>query len=133
MHKFKSIILIDDDEDTLTLLKYWVAREKVASHVHTFNNGSDASEFIKTVSQSGNEHWPSLVMVDIYLPGLNGFDFLKELISLSQVNPKPKIFIVTGSENLKDIKNAALYDVDAFIKKPLSQKKLTKLLSRIAS
>ena len=133
MYKCKCIVLIEDDDDTLTLLRYWIAREKVAPHVHAFHNGHDASEFIKTVSGHGNKHWPSLIVLDTYLPDSTGFDFLKEMMPLWGINPKPKIFFISGSKNITDVKKASAFDIDAFINKPLNKKKLTKLLSRVAS
>ena len=132
MYKYKSILLVEDDEDTLGLLKLWSARQKIASHIHAFNNASDAGVFIKTHNGSKNDQWPSLIILDIYLPGLTGFDFLKELMPLCQINPKPKIFLITGSEDMHDVKNAVDYDVDAFIKKPLNHKKLTGILMKVA-
>jgi two-component system, response regulator len=129
MEKLNSIIVVDDDEGTLELLKYWITRKKITSKIYTFLHVSEAVDFVKGLSD-GSSLWPGLILLDLYLPGENGLELLEVLSSFLD-KPKPKIFIVTASENMKDLQAASVYDIDAFIKKPITQKKLDGIFSQI--
>lgn len=79
----KNIIIVDDD-----ILFCEVAKDQFSSdyHITTFNNGNDASEFIK------QNHF-DLLITDILLPGQDGF----EIIQLTQSERSDaKIIAISG-------------------------------------
>jgi response regulator of citrate/malate metabolism len=130
MTKLKNTLIIEDDEDTRTLVKYWLIRKKITRHVDEFSTVEDAMAFINNESLSDNA-WPGIVLLDLYLPDEKGFKFLENLSTNPVIRPYPKIFIITGSEKIQDIREASKYNIDAYIKKPLTQKKLDKSFSHV--
>jgi hypothetical protein len=50
MEKLNSIIVMDDEEGTLEILKYWITRKKIISKIYTFLHVSEAVAFVKGLS-----------------------------------------------------------------------------------
>jgi two-component system alkaline phosphatase synthesis response regulator PhoP len=115
----KKILLVDDEEDILEFLKYNLERENFEVLVST--NGEDA---LKQLSQS-----PDLIVLDIMMPGMDGFE-LYELIKKNKESQEiPIIFLTAKSGETDEIKGLNLGASD-YIQKPISPKKL---IARIKS
>ncbi|MCW9095141.1 MAG: response regulator transcription factor [Ignavibacteriaceae bacterium] len=115
----KKILLVDDEEDILEFLKYNLERENFEVLVST--NGEDA---LKQLSQS-----PDLIVLDIMMPGMDGFE-LYELIKKNKESQEiPIIFLTAKSGETDEIKGLDLGASD-YIQKPISPKKL---IARIKS
>jgi len=100
---------------------YWKNLFNVGYVVKTVNNGAEAIELAK-VEGFG------LVMCDLDMPDITGFDVLKVLNELDKV---PKIGIVTGcAEKLTSIEATAL-KVDFIINKPFELLELTSHLNAL--
>lgn len=74
MRKLKSVLLVDDDETTNFLNRFFVKQLDNNLAVHTVNNGKEAIEFLETVSQ--DENMPCLLILDTNMPIMNGWEFL---------------------------------------------------------
>ena len=84
-----------------------------------FNNSNDALRDFKP-------HFYDLVMLDIVMPKMDGFDLYKEL---KKVDPDVKVCFLTASEKYREGLWEGEYQTlskDLFIQKPLSIKDLTK-------
>jgi CheY-like chemotaxis protein len=72
MIKFKSILLIDDDEDCRFLTKNSLEKLQIAEAVSVFPNGKEAIDFII------NNHikpkaldYSTIIFIDYHMPGMN--------------------------------------------------------------
>ena len=84
-----------------------------------FNNSNDALRDFKP-------HFYDLVMLDIVMPKMDGFDLYKELL---KVDPDVKVCFLTASEKYREDLRKGEYQTlrkDLFIQKPVSIKDLTK-------
>ena len=133
MRKYKCMLLVDDDDDSCFLVKCYQERMKISSHFHVFNTGKEALEFIKDKTSGPDiisHTWPDLILLDINMPVMDGFDFLEEFHDLQvPETSKPKIFMLTNSNHPKDMKRAGKFDVDGYFIKPLTKEKLSYLVS----
>lgn len=111
------IALIDDNENILTSLT--ITLEHEGFEVSTFTNGSYALEDFK-------EEIPNLIILDIKMPDMDGFEVLRNLRQFSNV---PVIFLTSKDEEIDELL-ALKMGADDFIKKPFSQ---NLLLERIKS
>lgn len=105
----KSIVLVDDDHDILEFLTYNLRQADYK--VYTATNGEDAIALINKIE-------PSLVLMDIMMPGIDGIEALR-LIRASRINEQPLIVLLTArSEEYSQI---AGFDAgaDDFITKPI--------------
>ncbi|HKR07010.1 MAG TPA: response regulator [Bacteroidia bacterium] len=132
-HKYKCMLMIDDDDDSTYLVKCYQERNKLAAHFYTFKTGKEAMDFIHSVNTGDKtvlNHFPDLILVDINMPEMDGFDFLTEFKRIPiPENEKPKIFILSGSNHPKDISRAGKFDIDGYFVKPFTNKQLNYLAS----
>jgi two-component system alkaline phosphatase synthesis response regulator PhoP len=115
----KKILLVDDEEDILEFLKYNLERENFEVLVST--NGEDA---LKQLSQS-----PDLIVLDIMMPGMDGFELYELIKKNKESQDIPIIFLTAKSGETDEIKGLDLGASD-YIQKPISPKKL---IARIKS
>ena len=120
----KKVAIVDDDVIFQFTTKIKFEKLGLVEDVMIFNDGKEAIQFI----QSGDkEDMPEILLLDINMPILDGWQFLDEFLYLES-SKKPIIYIVTSSENPVDIEKANQYDMKKnYIVKPISVKKLTSL------
>jgi CheY-like chemotaxis protein len=128
--KLHSILLVEDDEATNFISQMVIKKMDCAEDVHVAWNGADALEYLKQCKHTGNPR-PELILLDINMPGLNGWDFLEEYHQLNE-EEKGKVVVVmlTTSMNPDDHKRAREHpDVSGFRNKPLTTGLMEDILS----
>lgn len=93
------------------LIQLYVKREGMDTKV--FDNAEDALEYLKTST-------PDLILLDINLPGMDGFEFLNIYHKQSDC----PVLIVSARDSDEDIIMALGYGADEFVTKPFSPKVL---------
>ena len=79
------------------------------------------------------EHLPDVILLDIYMPELDGWGFLQEFGLIKDQLTKPvKIYIISSSGNLKDINRAkSIPEVRDYIQKPVTKEKLSQIVTAL--
>lgn len=126
MGKFKCILLIDDDEISNFLTERTIMTNDLASRVEAAINGEEGLDKLKELYQTNGI--PDLILLDIKMPVLDGFGFLKKFHELDIEN-KPQVVILSSSSHFRDHLRAKEYNIRGFIEKPLSVDKLRKYTS----
>ena len=124
MAELNNILLVDDDEISnfvsLILLKKYSKNLKVSIVL----NGQEAVHFL----ESCEDNYPSVVLLDINMPFMNGFEFL-EWYHTSPYQGKSKIVMLTTSSRAKDKERSFLFqDVIHYLEKPLTTGKVEALV-----
>jgi DNA-binding response OmpR family regulator len=65
------------------------------------------------------EHHPSVVLLDIMMPVMDGWAFLEELQALP-ADERPRVIVVSARSSLRDRAKAAELGADAFVAKPFN-------------
>ena len=127
MRKVERILLIDDSETSNFLHKRLIARISKDIVVDTATNGRKALDYLKNV-----ERPPDLIILDINMPVMNGFEFMEEYEILdSDLKARKMISMLTASTANRHIKKAReLGYSKSFIKKPLSKDKLIEIIKK---
>ena len=132
MKKINTLLLVDDDDIFQFLTRKIVEETNRVEQVNILSNGKEAIDFLKS-STKNKFHIPDIILLDLSMPIMDGWDFLKEyrLIKTS-LNKRIVIYIVSSSNNPADIERAnAISDVTDYIIKPITKEVFTKLLDRI--
>jgi excisionase family DNA binding protein len=119
----KLVVAVDDDEIILNLLENFFSTGDMPYlyRLKTFNNPLDAGFFI-------GDSKPDLVLLDLFMPQLNGFDLSGKI---KETSPDTHIIVITGyatEENLARLKH---YAVDAVMAKPFELTELKKTIEKI--
>jgi len=110
----EKILIVDDEEHILELLKF-----------NLLNAGYDvfiASDGIEAVKVAKSEK-PSLVLLDLMLPGMDGFDVCKEIKRDNEMKKTSIIMLTAKGEELDKILGLEL-GADDYITKPFSVREL---------
>lgn len=107
MKKINSICIIDDDPITVFGMRKMLGSIVSCKTIHTFVNGKLAIDGIKEILES-NQEIPEVIFLDINMPIMDGWQFLKEFISLP-IEHKVRINIITSSIDSTDKQNWKLY------------------------
>ena len=121
----KKIYLIDDDEDDQFFFKETIKSINSDIKCCIANNGKIAFDYLKTTTS-----FPDIVFLDLNMPVMNGFEFLKNLQSeLSSQNLLVGIYSTTNDDNEKKI--AKSLGAKFFLTKPTDIKLLYKKVKEI--
>lgn len=115
------ILVVDDEKDIVDILKYNLQKENEFEVITAFD-GKEALE--KAVSEK-----PNLIILDIMMPELNGFDVCKRL-KIEPVTSKIPVIFLTAKENEIDEIIGLELGADDYIQKPISPRKV---LARVKS
>lgn len=122
--KTGSILVLDDEFDLSMLVKQILRRDNF-KNVFAFTDPMLALEHFKI-----NYKDYSLIISDIRMPIMNGFEFVREA---RKINPKVKILLMTAFE-INDKEFARVLPnpkIDGLIRKPTSAKQILKTVSSI--
>jgi len=121
------IIVVDDNPDDLLLIQGVLSRDGIKYPVLGFSGGYELLEYLEKV-KLGVEKTPLLVVVDLYMMGLDG----TELIKAIRADPgfeKLKIVVLSNSSELVDIKAAMEAGADGFHVKFLKLEDYSKFIA----
>jgi CheY-like chemotaxis protein len=115
------ILLVDDNEDILFSLK--LILEKREFDVVTANSGENALNLLSTL-----ETLPEVIVSDIMMPSMNGYEFFSIVSSNSQWYRIPFLFL-TAKSTPDDIRLGKMLGVDDYITKPFNEEDLLASIS----
>jgi two-component system, OmpR family, phosphate regulon response regulator PhoB len=110
----KRVLVVDDEPDIVALVAYHLA--KSGFRVSTASNGADA------VEQARKEH-PSLIVLDLMLPGMSGFDVLEE-IRRDNATSGIAVLMLTARKDEPDRVKGLSLGADDYLTKPFSPAEL---------
>lgn len=121
------IFLVDDDEINNYLNVAIIKRVSPDTEIMEFRNGLEALKYFK--SQRHEEGEKTLVLLDIRMPVMNGFEFLEEIKAAGALFRNTlSVVLLTSSDNPRDIEKARNYEVDGYLNKPLNEDALRPFL-----
>ena len=120
------VIIVDDDNIVTFIQQKMITNHEIAENPISFNRADMALDYLKS-QQEQEKKKDFLILLDINMPNMNGWDFLNCL-----ENHKEKsnyhVIMVTSSINIRDKKEAEKYSmVKSFIEKPIASSDCEKI------
>ncbi|MHA3786693.1 response regulator [Flavobacterium hauense] len=128
MKKISNLYVIDDDKIYHFLLKNLFKQNGIDVASTFFVNGSDAIDYIK--KNNGEDILPDLILLDVNMPIMNGWQFLEEFGKISHgLSKTPTIYMISSSNNEVDINKSKEFDgaVKGYFLKPICKEDLDKI------
>lgn len=129
MTKSNLILLIEDNEDDVILTRR--ALEKIDStlQIDFCQSGSGALNYL--FPQNGETVLPDLIILDLNLPIINGFDVLQAIRSNERTRAIP-VVVLSSSREESDLRRATELGANSFIRKPIDFVKFREVADLIA-
>ena len=114
--KCNSVLVIEDDPDIRDTLRQILEFEHYA--VQTAHNGKEGLDLLRSMGR------PCLILLDLMMPVMNGWEFLSEKNGDILVAPIPVVVISAAGERAKDT------PAHGYIKKPIDLDLLLSVVKR---
>jgi CheY-like chemotaxis protein len=130
-HKLDCIMLVDDNPDDNFFHEREIKKNDLSTIVITKNSATGALEYLKA-NKDKDFMLPDLILLDINMPGMNGWEFLQEYNLLAkELQSKVVIIMLTTSENSDDIIKAKSGNyVSDFITKPMTKSIMKQIVAK---
>lgn len=122
MAKVKTLCVIDDDNIYQFTVKHFIKNEKLAEEIQTFADGEMAIDFINENLDKADV-LPDVILLDINMPVMDGWQFLDEYEKIVDKLPKKIIiYMVSSSVDYKDLDRAKeINHIANYFTKPLKK------------
>jgi two-component system response regulator len=117
----KIILLVEDNPDEVTLTIRALRKSNIVNQVVVAKDGVEALEYLfGTGNHSGRDMnvMPTLVLLDLKLPKVDGMEVLKRIRNEERTKYVP-VVILTSSKQDEDVINGYKFGCNSYIRKPV--------------
>jgi CheY-like chemotaxis protein len=132
MIKLKQCLIVDDDPASRYLAKEAIDEIQLAEQVIVRENGAKALDYIKEHCLPNQAHCPELILLDIKMPVMDGYEFLEELSKMEDLqHNNTSIILFSSASHEKEKQNIkAHFPIIGFLEKPATGEKIIELLKK---
>lgn len=127
------ILLIEDNDDDIELVEIALNSGFIANDLDVVKDGAEALDYLhckgKYINKSIDD-LPALILLDLNLPKITGFEVLKEIRSNEKTCLIP-VTIFTSSDQEKDIIESYKLGANSYIQKPVDFEKFKEAISQL--
>ena len=125
---YKKVLIIDDDDISNYISQKLIEQCNVADKIISYDNAKEALKYLEDCFNSSSEI-PDLILLDINMPLMNGWDFLECLKEKAAIKKnKTSVYILSSSLYSKDFDTASKFNlVSGYVVKPLSKQKILEI------
>lgn len=120
MIKPSVILLVEDREDDVTLIRRAFRQAYLNNPLYIVRDGEQGVAYLKgTGPYSSRDEYPlpDLILLDLKMPRMDGFEFLQWLREEPGINRIP-VIVLTSSDQLRDVNRAYALGANSFLVKP---------------
>lgn len=121
MQETQVFLLIEDNDNDALLLKRAFSRGNLLNPLHILKTGEAALDYLKGTGPYANRSeypLPSIMLLDLNLPGISGFEVLRWIRSQPELS-RLRVIVLTSSESIHDVNLAYRLGANSFLVKPM--------------
>jgi CheY-like chemotaxis protein len=127
------ILLVEDSSDNVFLVRYAMQKAGVTTRLEVVTSGEQALEYL--AGTNGYSNWvqfplPAIVLLDLKMPGLDGFGVLKWIRQQPGLKAL-RVAMLTSSEMPTEIKMAHDLGANIFLTKPVELDRLVQIMKTL--
>jgi CheY-like chemotaxis protein len=114
-------LLVEDNEDDILLVQRAFRQAKIVNPLMVVKSAEEGMSYFRGQGRYANRSefpLPSLVLLDLKLPGLGGFEFLKWIRAQPDVG-RTRVVVLTSSNLMQDVNRAHDLGANSFLVKPI--------------
>lgn len=133
MKKIQNLYLVDDDDIYVFLTRKMIEETQIAQHINVFNNGQDVLDYLKNLEDKSL--LPDMILLDLFMPVMDGWEFLEEFAMLKpKLGKKITIYVTSSSISPHDMQRAkSISEVTDYVIKPINKERFIELINDIAA
>jgi CheY-like chemotaxis protein len=124
------LLVVEDSNEDFTMLQRLMRRMAVQNPIYRCSNGDEVLEYLQREGNYGNPKAaprPSVILLDLNLPGIDGRDVLERLKQDSNFREIP-IVVFTTSSNPQDIELCYQKGANGYLIKPINSEELQNIV-----
>jgi CheY-like chemotaxis protein len=126
----RPILLVEDSQDNILLVRYAVQKAGIRTPLEVVTSGEQAIHYLG--GTNGYSDWnqfplPAIVLLDLKMPGMNGFDVLKWIRERPGLKAL-RVAMLTSSDLPSEIKQAHELGANIFLTKPVQLERLIEIM-----
>lgn len=125
-----NVLLVEDNEGDILLTQDALLEGEIAKDIQVVKDGWEAIQFLEKKNAYRLANTPDLILLDINLPKLNGFEVLKKIRSTDAIKNIPVVMLSTSSSD-NDIKKSIKYRANYYISKPVNSEDYSEVIASI--
>jgi two-component system response regulator len=129
----RTILLVEDNPDDEELTRRALKEANIANEIIVARNGLEALDFLFGTGAHADRdltRLPQLILLDIKLPRLNGFQVLERL----RADPRTRLIpvvILTGSSEEEDVLASYQLGANSYVRKPVEFERFTDVIKQV--
>ncbi len=127
-------LLVEDNPDHVLLLQRAFIKAKILNPLQVVRSGEEAIEYLSGVGRFVNRAEypvPALVLLDLKMPGLDGFDVLR-WIRQDAAMRSLRVVVLTTSDDMRDVNLAYQLGANSFLVKPADFERFVEISQALA-
>ncbi len=119
-NEIKKILLVDDDCMFILIHRRMLELSGITAEIQTASSGIQALEILQQ-SRKTKQGLPDVILLDLTMPGMDGFEFLANLERLALPDADDmKVVIVTSSADPRDKDRLNRFKIEHYLQKPVA-------------
>jgi len=124
------ILLVEDNQDDVMITERALTKGSIRKKLYVTRDGEEAMKFMRKEGKYKHFPTPALIILDLKMPKIDGFEVLGEIKSADNSKSIP-VIIFTSSERDKDIERAYELGCNSYIVKPVNFEDFIKIVIEI--
>lgn len=128
----KTILLVEDNPDDVELTKEAFRCANILNEMAIVNDGVEAMNWLNDAvdTDKNSRVLPAVVLLDLKLPKLDGFEVLRRIRADSRLRRLP-VIVLTSSREQEDILKSYDLHANSFIRKPVNFEQFTEAVRQL--
>ena len=125
------VLLVEDNEDHVFLTRASFEEAKLQINMQHVDDGAKCMAFLRKQPPYENAPSPDLILLDIHMPRMDGYEVLDAIVNDEALRRLPVIVLTTSAEAI-DIDRMYHLRCSSYITKPLDFESFTKAVTQLA-
>jgi CheY-like chemotaxis protein len=134
MERRKQILVVDDDKNNVELILSALAEQEFHYEAAVAHDGAEALDYLSGRGSFAGRNGlpPDVVLLDLKMPRMDGFDFLRELRASEDFKLLP-VVVFTSSEDESDRLRSYQLGANAYVVKPVDYEEFLQAIQAIGT